>query len=254
MSVYSKALGLGRRIDNVIVPVAVWREDYRCPLCGYEGHFISDWSLTGVRANAKCPKCDCSERHRIQWAVIDKLSRHYDFSQMSILHMSPEPFNGTQLKALFKEYATAEYNGIGADMAVDLTDCDLPDASYDVIYASHVFEHIPDDRAAAETVLRLLKPGGFAILPVPIVCEETVEYPEMVMTEFGHIRAPGPEYFDQFADLFDIDTYSSADVDQSIQPWVYEDRSGYPSKWAPYRTPSPGKRHTDIVPVLKRPS
>jgi SAM-dependent methyltransferase len=253
LSVYSKMLALGWRVDHLIVPVAVWRDQYDCPLCGYRGHFVSDWELTGVRANAMCPQCHSSERHRIQWAVINRLSDRYDFSQMSLLHISPESFNGEELKLLFKEYTTADYDGIGADLQIDLTDCDLPDESYDVIYASHVLEHIPDDRAAAETVRRLLKPGGFAVLPVPIVCEETVEYPEVVMTEFGHVRGPGPEYFDRFEDLFEIELFTSADVSDEIQPWIFEDRSRYPTKWAPYRTPSTGKRHADVVPVLKRP-
>jgi hypothetical protein len=87
---------------------------------------------------------------------------------------------------------------------------------------------------------------------VPIVCQTTIEFPHVVDTEYGHVRAPGPDYFDRFAELFDIETFTSEDLDDHYQVWVYENRSRYPTKWAPYRTPSPGKRHVDIVPVFTK--
>ena len=254
MSARSKMLGLGRRVDRVAVPIAFWRTGYRCPLCGYEGHFLNDWVMTGIRPNATCPSCGGHERHRIQWAVMDQLASMFDFGSMAMLHLAPESHLARRFRAEFGQYTTAEFDGRDADLRVDLTDTDLPDESYDVVYASHVLEHIPDDLAAARTVRRLLRPGGFAVLPVPIVCEKTVEYPQPVATEFGHVRGPGPDYFDRFGDLFDIELYTSADVDQSIQPWVYEHRSSYPTASAPYRTPSVGRRHTDIVPVMRRPA
>ena len=250
MSAHSKLLGLGRRVDRVTVPMAFWRNDYQCPLCGYSGHFLNDWVLTGIRPNATCPSCGGLERHRLQWAVMDELASRFDFTSMAMLHLAPESHLARRFRGEFGAYTTAEYEGKNADLALDLTDTDLPDASYDVIFASHVLEHIPDDGEAARTVQRLLRPGGFAVLPVPIVCEKTVEYPEAVDTEFGHVRGPGPDYFDRFADLFDIELFTSADVDQSIQPWVYENRSKYPTTSAPYRTASPGRRHIDIVPVM----
>lgn len=252
MSAHSKLLGLGRRVDRLTVPAAFWRSEYQCPLCGYAGHFLNDWVLTGIRPNATCPSCGGLERHRIQWAVMDQLASRYRFGSLSMLHLAPESHLARRFRAEFGTYTTAEYDGKDADLALDLTDTDLPDESFDVIFASHVLEHIPDDRKAALNVERLLRPGGFAVLPVPIVCEQTVEYPEAVDTEFGHVRGPGPDYFDRFTDLFDIELITSADVDQSIQPWVYENRSRYPTASAPYRTASAGRRHVDIVPVMSK--
>jgi SAM-dependent methyltransferase len=182
---------------------------------------------------------------------MDQLAGRYDFSTMSMLHLSPEVFFEDRFRKEFGSYTTARYEG-GCDLQIDLTDCDLPDASYDVIYASHVLEHIPDDVAAARTIHRLLTTNGFAVLPVPIVVERTVEFPEVVETEYGHVRAPGPDYFDRFADLFDVDRYTSDDLDDTHQVWVYENRSRYPTTWAPYRTPSAGRRHRDIVPILTK--
>ena len=252
MTLATKGLGALRRVEQKIAPYARYRPSYTCPFCGYEGPFATDVALTGRRPNAQCPRCWCSERHRTQAQVMDILATRYDFSTMSILHVAPEAFLADRFKRDFGTYTSAALGEQGVDFQLDLTDTTLPDGSYDVIYASHVFEHIEQDRVAAETVHRLLTPNGFAVLPVPIVCESTVEFPTRVETEYGHVRAPGPEYAQRFADLFDIEIFTSADLDDTYQVWVYEDRTKYPTEWAPYRTPSPGTRHLDIVPVFTK--
>lgn len=43
----------------------------------------------------------------------------------------------------------------------------LADQSFDCVLSTQVFEHIPDDGAAADEVSRVTKPGGFAIISVP---------------------------------------------------------------------------------------
>jgi hypothetical protein len=253
MSIGTKAVGVARRIEQKTARHARYRHTYTCPVCGYVGPFASDIALTGRRPNAQCPNCWCSERHRTQSQVMDILGKRYDFSTMSILHLSPEEFFIDRFRNEFGTYTSANLDPKpGIDMLLDLTDTDLPDESYDVIYASHVFEHIEDDVAAAKTVHRLLTPNGFAVLPVPIVCDATVEFPERVETEYGHVRGPGPDYFDRFEGMFDIERFTSEDLDDRNQVWVYENRTRYPTKWAPYRTPSSGKRHLDIVPIFTK--
>jgi len=239
-------------VEKKFAPYARYRTSYTCPFCGYVGPFASDIALTGRRPNAQCPRCWCSERHRTQFQVMDILAKRYDFSTLSILHLSPEEFLASRFRTEFGTYTSAAYeSNANLDFQIDLTDCDdVADASYDVVYASHVLEHIPDDRAAVRNIARILKPTGFAILPVPIVCRSTVEFPRVVETEYGHVRGPGPDYFDRFRDDFDIELFTSEDLDDRNQVWVYENRTRYPTKWAPYRTPSAGKRHVDIVPVF----
>ncbi len=43
----------------------------------------------------------------------------------------------------------------------------LPDSSADVIVAAHLIEHLADDRIFLESIIRVLKAGGFALISTP---------------------------------------------------------------------------------------
>ena len=49
----------------------------------------------------------------------------------------------------------------------DLTNCPLPDSSFDIVVLLNVLEHIQDDNKALRHVSRILKPGGTAVIEVP---------------------------------------------------------------------------------------
>lgn len=49
----------------------------------------------------------------------------------------------------------------------DLLKCPWPEDSFDAVVLLNVFEHIEDDLGAARQALRILKPGGVAVIEVP---------------------------------------------------------------------------------------
>src|SRR5690606_34800846 len=51
--------------------------------------------------------------------------------------------------------------------SVDITCMPYPDASFDMIIANHVLEHVRNDRQALDEIVRVLRPGGVAILQTP---------------------------------------------------------------------------------------
>ena len=55
------------------------------------------------------------------------------------------------------EYLSIDLESPLAMKKMDITRLELPDASYDIIFCNHVFEHIPDDRAAMRELFRVLK-------------------------------------------------------------------------------------------------
>ena len=49
----------------------------------------------------------------------------------------------------------------------NLADAGLPDESVDLVWVSHVIEHLPDPPVFLATVRRLLKPGGHVVALLP---------------------------------------------------------------------------------------
>lgn len=156
---------------------------------------------------------------------MDKVLQGLPTRQMSMLHFAPEPFMAARFRRMFGRYETADIERRDVDHKVDLQAVALPSASYDVVYASHVLEHVPDDRAAIREIHRILKPGGFAVLPVPIVAAQTIEYSEPNPLESMHVRAPGPDYFDRYREVFGrVEIVDSGSVDARFQPFANEMR------------------------------
>src|SRR5690606_19939096 len=83
---------------------------------------------------------------------------------------------------------------------------DIPygDHHFDYVLCNHVLEHIPEDTKAMKEIFRVLKPGGSAILQVPIsknsaqtVEDFTIEDPkkrEELFGQFDHVRIYGQDY------------------------------------------------------------
>jgi SAM-dependent methyltransferase len=125
-----------------------------------------------------------------------------------MLHVAPE----SQLSRIFQEsdcidYLSADLSSITAMVAMDITDIQYEDNTFDAIYCSHVLEHVPDDRTAMRELYRVLKPGGWAILQVPMSADPTYEDPAITSPEererlFGqndHVRRYGPDYSDRLS-------------------------------------------------------
>ena len=82
---------------------------------------------------------------------------------------------------------------------MDITAMEAPDASFDAIYCSHVLEHVPEDRKAMREFFRVLKPGGWALIMVPVAAHPTIEDPavtdpaerERLYWQGDHVRLYG---------------------------------------------------------------
>ena len=123
-----------------------------------------------------------------------------------MLHVAPETmFRKILKKNVGAGYLTADLNGKGVDIAMDITDIQYPDNTFDIIYCSHVLEHVPDDRRAMREFRRVLKPDGWAVILVPITADKTHEDPSLTdsaerLRRFGqedHVREYGPDYVDR---------------------------------------------------------
>lgn len=229
------------------------RPRFSCPVCGYAGKFLDQRVSAGDHPNAICPRCASLERHRLQYCVLQELFASYPVPVGAALHFAPEKAIARYLRPRFAKYTTADIDGYRADVQADLRQLPFDDGSYDFVYASHVLEHVDDDRRALAEIARVLRPGGVAILPVPIVGDTTIEYPHPVATEGYHVRAPGLDYFDRYRDSFArVEAKSSTDYPAEYQLYLYEDRSVYPTAAIPFRQAMAGERHLEYVPICYR--
>jgi SAM-dependent methyltransferase len=226
------------------------KQNFECPVCNYEGPFKDLHSFAGVRKHALCPQCGSLERHRLQFLAVTDILKNTDASKMKMLHFAPEDFFTRIFSEGFGQYETADLTMKNVDHNVDLQNLPFGGSTYDFIFASHVLEHIPDDKKAISEIRRVLKPNGIAILPVPVVCEKTIEYPEANPLEAFHVRAPGLDYFEKYKPHFNrVEIRTSDSLPEKNQPFIYEDSSVWPTKECPLRPPMRGERHADAVPI-----
>jgi predicted SAM-dependent methyltransferase len=221
-----------------------------CPICRYKGPFFTVVRATGRRAHAGCPRCHALERHRLQHLVVTQLLTKINPETAAFIHFAPEEFFRQRFAGSFPRYITADLTRNDVDLNVDMRFLPFPDESFDIVYASHVLEHIGDDFRAISELWRILKRGGVAILPVPLIGEVTQEYSEPNPAEAYHWRAPGRDYYDRYRSVFGrVEEYDSSRFPEQYQLYVHEDRSSWPTPTMPLRRPMAGHRHLDIVPV-----
>jgi SAM-dependent methyltransferase len=121
-----------------------------------------------------------------------------------LLHFAPEKC----LERYFSERKDVDYLSVdlqpGKAMQVeDMTALSFPDDTFDAIYCSHVLEHVPDDRQGIREMFRVLKPGGCALLMVPLRKSptthedwsiDTVEGRRLAVGQADHVRAYGQDF------------------------------------------------------------
>ena len=149
--------------------------DRTCPICGYHGPF----SAVRHKVDVWCPSCDSRARHRLfslwltEAAPIPKGAR--------VLHFAAEACLQPALRAVAGDYVTADLNDL-FDIQLNIEAMDLPDASFDVVIANHVLEHVDEERALAD-IARVLRPGGKAVITVPMIEGWDVGHEDLTITD-----------------------------------------------------------------------
>lgn len=192
------------------------KETFVCPACRYCGPFMDKRS----RTDAKCPRCGALERTRLHFAVLERILASFDPGAKSILHIAPEPILRRHLRRWFGTYRSGDLNRADVDVTLDIQRLPFADASFDCVFASHVLEYPADDVAAITEVRRVLRPGGLAVLPVPLMGQHTVDLAARdPVTRMMH--EPGLDYVERFRARFErVDLVRSDEVDARFQPFV----------------------------------
>ncbi|HXJ02361.1 MAG TPA: methyltransferase domain-containing protein [Micropepsaceae bacterium] len=151
-----------------------------CNVCGYHGRFQSGGKPR--RIDARCPKCGSAERYRLLALWLDG---HGAFLRNAhVLHFAPEAGLAAMLKKRVGRYESADIAPGRADRVLNIEAIAMPDASYDCVLCSHVLEHVDDAKALSE-IFRVLKPGGVALIMLPVIegWAHTYENPQVTTPE-----------------------------------------------------------------------
>lgn len=173
-----------------------------CPVCRMPSKRFGEFGVV-PRKDAKCLWCGALERHRLLWLYFRRMTDLFDGRPKSMLHVAPErAFENLLKRCLGSGYLTADLHNLSAMVRMDITNINYAEETFDVIYCSHVLEHVPDDRRAIRELHRVLKSDGWAVLVVPITADRTFEDPSITdpserLRLFGqedHVRRYGPDF------------------------------------------------------------
>ncbi len=192
-----------------------------CPVCQRSSRQFLDGGIV-PRADAQCAHCGAFERHRLLWIYLSEHTNLFDGRKKEMLHVAPEKcFESRFREKIGSGYLTADLLDPNVMVQMDITNIQYPDQSFDVIYCSHVLEHVPDDKKAMREFQRVLKSDGWAILQVPITSEKTIEDPSITdpaerLALFGqedHVRRYGPDYAERLRETgFSVDVIEITDL------------------------------------------
>ena len=197
-------------VFRLFTPLIFRGNKVACPVCDNQfSTFLSYGSSVAHRENVLCPNCLSLERHRLMWLYLQRETGFFT-DQLKVLHMAPEQcFYGRFKKLKNLDYLCGDLYSPLADVKFDLHDIPFEDNRFDVIFCNHVLEHVEDDHQCMKELYRVLKPGGFAILQVPIDYSRETTYEDKSITspedrekhfwQKDHLRLFGRDYPDKLA-------------------------------------------------------
>lgn len=225
------------KVTNYVRPASV----VECNLCGWKGSSYVNF-YTGynhVCKKAICPSCFSHPRHRSYFYCLRHVFKDLK-NKVKVLHFSPEH----QIENIIKGYDLIDYLSVDIDPSKamqkeDIQNLSFPDDYFDVVVCIHVLEHIDNDRAAMSEIYRILKPGGVALLDVPIdySLSETFEDPTIISPEqrtkaywqWDHVRLYGRDYPDKLRSCgFNVQEISMVETESlNIKRLGLEDKPNY---------------------------
>jgi SAM-dependent methyltransferase len=165
-----------------------------CNLCGFPV-----LRLHGGDAGRRCVRCLSTFRHRAVGVVLRRLGvpREADVYELSsrgaLCRHLRRTFARVTVSELFDDVAPGGFrDGVQCQDVQRLTH---PDAAFDLVTSTEVFEHVPDDGRAFAEIHRVLRPGGHLVFTVPLM--ESAPTLERARIERGTVvHLVEPEYHD----------------------------------------------------------
>ena len=169
-----------------------------------------------------CPVCRSLQRHRLIWVFLNSKTVQISESPRRMLHFAPEPGLSHRFQSTPSlEYISADLNDPAAAIKLDICELPFPAEFFDLIYCSHVLEHVIHDAVAMQEFYRILNSTGKAVIQVPIKGEVTYEDPNIVdeldrekyFGQIDHVRVYGKDITQRLSKAgFQVKVFVTEDV------------------------------------------
>ena len=120
----------------------------------------------------QCVFCGATDRDRLYALFLANRLPSAGLQQddFQLLDIAPAPALSKHIKRKYHiQYRTADLFQRNVDDRVDITSMHCyANSKFDALICSHVLEHVENDRKAMAELWRVLKPGGWGIVMVPI--------------------------------------------------------------------------------------
>ena len=196
-----------------------------CPACG--ARTTAFYTYGGPQWG--CLTCNASPRERLMNLCLQR-GRLQIRKNAKVLYIAPGEsslvrYFEAESDVTFGDLHPEVYPNVDGIVSVDLMDLSkLPE--FDLIYASHVLEHVHDDKRVMRNILDRLTPDGQAWLLVPMLGETTVEggvemsamERERHFGQWDHVRMYGEDFLDRLTEagftvrVVDCTAFDEADV------------------------------------------
>lgn len=211
--------------------------DVQCTACG---------TAASRYARGYCVACIAAPRQRLIALFLRSDLLLERAARARILHFAPEPGLIQMLSGMPNvDYVPGDLVPDKGHEQVNATAIRLV-PGFDGIITSHVLEHIRDDAKAIEEMFRVLRPGGWALVIVPVREALAATYEDAAITsrwdrhrhygQHDHVRVYGQDFFDRLRNAgFSVDVRRYA---EELPP---EDVRRY------------GLRTSDVICLCRRP-
>ena len=205
---------------KLVAPLLYKGNKVECPVCEKSfSKFLSYGSDVAHRENVLCPYDLTLERHRLMWLYLKDQSNYFTAEKLNVLHIAPEQcFHKKFKKQSNLNYLTGDLVSPIADMHFDLHQIPLEDNRFDVVFCNHVLEHVDDAHQCMSELYRVMKPGGWGVMQVPLDYNRDTTYEDASITspeerekhfwQKDHVRLFGNDYPDWLRKAgFDVETF-----------------------------------------------
>jgi SAM-dependent methyltransferase len=200
-----------------------------CPCCGWRLRtFTAGGTSFASRWHGYCPRCNSKARHRRVWLYLQSKTNLFT-EDLHLFHVSPKYSLSRRLvrrKNLTYVSADLGYRA-NIGLRMDLAAVPLRSDSMDAAICVHVLEHVEDDRAAMAELHRVLKPGGWALISVPLRLDQPTYEDASIVTAAGreaafgettHLRYYGSDLCDRLRDAgFEVSVDWASDVPDAVR-------------------------------------